>query len=140
MLPMLSRMRKDSSGITGIETAIILLAFIMVSSVFAYTVLFAGILASAQGKAAIFSGLKASGRAMEIEGSVSAKSLSFTGESLGTGDGSTTLFTVANTPVVTGSQTVYLDAAPQTKTTDYTTVDLSSHVCSSAGSRRSSHD
>jgi len=87
MLPMLSRMRKDSNGITGIETAIILLAFIMVSSVFAYTVLFAGILASAQGKAAIFSGLKASGRAMEIEGSVSAKSLSFMGESLGTGDG-----------------------------------------------------
>jgi len=68
MLPMLSRMRKDSSGITGIETAIILLAFIMVSSVFAYTVLFAGILASAQGKAAIFSGLKVLAELWRLKG------------------------------------------------------------------------
>lgn len=122
MLVPLARLRKDSSGVTGLETAILLLAFVVVAAVFAYTVLSAGIFASDKGRAAIFAGLKASGGALVIAGGVTAKSLSFTGESLGTGDGSTTLFTAANTPVATGSETVYLDAAPQTRDTDYTIV------------------
>ncbi len=128
MLASLSRLRKESSGITGIETAIILLAFVVVSTVFAYTVLSAGILASSQGKSAIYSGVKAAGGALEIKGGVTAKSLSFTGESLGTGNGANQLFTVANAPVVTGSETVYLAGVPQTKTTDYTIVDLTGAV------------
>jgi flagellin-like protein len=119
----LSRLRKESSGITGIETAIILLAFVVVSTVFAYTVLSAGILASGQGKAAIFAGVKAAGGAMEIKGGVTAKSLSFTGENLGTGDGATTLFTSTNTPVATGTETVYLAGVPQTRDTNYTIVN-----------------
>jgi archaellin len=79
-----------------------MIAFIVVASVFAYTVLSAGILSSSQGKAAVFAGIKAAGGAMEIKGAVIAKSLSYTGESLGTGDGGTTLFITANSPVATG--------------------------------------
>jgi len=128
MLASLSRLRKESSGITGIETAIILLAFVVVSTVFAYTVLSAGILASSQGKSAIYSGLKTTDGAMEIRSGVIATSLSFMGESLGTGNGANKLFTVANVPVVTGSETVYWVGVPQTKTTDYTIVDLTGAV------------
>lgn len=116
----LSTLRKDSAGITGLETAIIMIAFIVVASVFAYTVLSAGILSSSQGRAAVYVGIKAAGGAMEIKGSVIAKSLSYTGESLGTGDGSTTLFTTANNPVATGSETVYLAGSPQSRDTNYT--------------------
>ncbi|HUV53535.1 MAG TPA: archaellin/type IV pilin N-terminal domain-containing protein, partial [Dehalococcoidia bacterium] len=39
-------MRRDERGITGLETAIILIAFVVVASVFAYTVLSAGIFSS----------------------------------------------------------------------------------------------
>jgi flagellin FlaB len=124
MLPMLSRLRTECHGITGIETVIIMIAFIVVASVFAYTVLSAGILSSSQGKAAVFAGIKAAGGAMEIKGAVIAKSLSYTGESLGTGDGSTTLFITANSPVATGSERYILvdRHKPGTPTTPSPTV------------------
>ncbi len=52
-----------------------------------------------------------------------------TGESLGTGDGAATVFgPTANAPIVADSQTVYLDAAPQTEVTDYTIVDSTDTV------------
>lgn len=123
MLRRLSLLRRDASGITGVETAIIMLAFVVVASVFAYTVLSAGILSSSQGKDAVLQGVKAAGGAMEIKGGVIAKSLSYTGEALGTGDGSTTQFTAANTPVASGSETVYLAGSPQTRDTNYTIVN-----------------
>jgi archaeal flagellin FlaB len=40
------QLRSDERGITGLETAIILIAFIVVASVFAYTVLTAGVFSS----------------------------------------------------------------------------------------------
>jgi archaeal flagellin FlaB len=39
----LMRLHRSQRGITGLETAIILIAFVVVASVFAYTVLSAGI-------------------------------------------------------------------------------------------------
>ena len=47
---MMKRLGRDQRGITGLETAIILIAFIVVASVFAYTVLSAGIFSSEKGK------------------------------------------------------------------------------------------
>ncbi len=61
MLEPLERLRGDSRGITGLETAIILIAFVVVASVFAYTVLSAGIFSSEKGKEAVHSGLKQTG-------------------------------------------------------------------------------
>ena len=39
-------LHRDERGITGLETAIILIAFVVVASVFAYSVLSAGIFSS----------------------------------------------------------------------------------------------
>lgn len=46
-------MSRDQRGITGLETAIILIAFVVVASVFAYTVLTAGIFASQKSNEAV---------------------------------------------------------------------------------------
>ncbi|MCL0070028.1 hypothetical protein M1N85_04950 [Dehalococcoidia bacterium] len=53
-----SQMHNEQKGITGLETAIILIAFVVVASVFAYTVLTAGIFAAERGEEAVHAGLE----------------------------------------------------------------------------------
>ena len=65
-------LRRDERGITGLETAIILIAFVVVASVFAYTVLSAGIFSSQKGQEAVYAGLSEARATMEIKGSVFA--------------------------------------------------------------------
>ena len=75
MLKALERLRrghKDEKGITGLETAIILIAFVVVASVFAYTVLSAGIFSAEKAKEAVFEGLDKVRSTMEPIGSVYA--------------------------------------------------------------------
>ena len=48
---------RDQRGVTGLETAIILIAFVVVASVFAFTVLSTGIFSVAKGKETSHSGL-----------------------------------------------------------------------------------
>ncbi|MCS7206865.1 MAG: hypothetical protein NZ951_02885, partial [Dehalococcoidia bacterium] len=55
-----------------LETAIILIAFVVVASVFAYTVLSAGIFSSERGKEAVHAGLKQARGSLEIVGGVIA--------------------------------------------------------------------
>ena len=69
----LSDVRHGQKGITGLETAIILIAFVVVASVFAYTVLSAGIFSSEKGKEAIYEGLESARSSLVIVGSVVAK-------------------------------------------------------------------
>ena len=59
-------LRRDERGITGLETAIILIAFVVVASVFAYTVLSAGIFSSQKGQEAVYAGLSEARATMEI--------------------------------------------------------------------------
>jgi flagellin FlaB len=59
-------------GITGLETAIILIAFVTVASVLAYSVLSAGIFSSEKGKAAVYKGLDQASASMELRGNVLA--------------------------------------------------------------------
>ena len=68
----LKRLRTIQQGITGLETAIILIAFVVVSSVFAYTVLSAGLFSSEKAKEAVYSGLEGTRSSMVIEGGVYA--------------------------------------------------------------------
>ncbi|MDY6917473.1 MAG: archaellin/type IV pilin N-terminal domain-containing protein [Chloroflexota bacterium] len=63
---------RDERGITGLETAIILIAFIMVASVFAYVVLSAGLFSSQQAKEAIYEGLEQSESTIALKGDVLA--------------------------------------------------------------------
>ena len=65
-------LRRDERGITGLETAIILIAFVVVASVFAYTVLSAGIFSSQKGQEAVYAGLEEARASMSVKGSMFA--------------------------------------------------------------------
>ncbi len=71
-----NKLHRKQQGITGLETAIILIAFVVVASVFAYTVLSAGIFSAEKGKEAINSGLETARSAMSVSGSVYVKDTS----------------------------------------------------------------
>jgi len=71
---------RDEKGITGLETAIILIAFVVVASVFAYSVLSAGIFSSQKGQEAIYAGLAETRATMELKGSVYAFGNTTTGK------------------------------------------------------------
>jgi archaeal flagellin FlaB len=57
-------------GMTGLETAIILIAFVTVASVLAYSVLSAGIFSAEKGKETVYSGLESAQSSLEIKGAV----------------------------------------------------------------------
>lgn len=68
-----NRFRSEQKGITGLETAIILIAFVVVASVFAYTILSAGIYSSEKGKEAIHSGLSTARASIQLSGPILAR-------------------------------------------------------------------
>ena len=59
-------------GITGLETAIILIAFVVVASVFAFTVLSTGIFSSERSKETVFAGIEEAQSTLEPRGSLIA--------------------------------------------------------------------
>jgi len=60
----------DERGITGLETAIILIAFVVVATVFAFVVLTTGIFSSERGKETVFAGLAKARGTLEVRGGV----------------------------------------------------------------------
>ncbi|NLE09505.1 MAG: hypothetical protein GX631_09665 [Dehalococcoidales bacterium] len=60
----------SEKGMTGLETAIILIAFVTVASVLAYSVLSAGIFSAEKGKETVYSGLQSAQASTEVHGSV----------------------------------------------------------------------
>jgi flagellin FlaB len=73
MTQTLQQIQRDQRGITGLETAIIMISFVVVASVFAYTVLSAGLFSSEKGKAAVYAGIDNARSSMSLSGSVVAK-------------------------------------------------------------------
>jgi flagellin FlaB len=69
-LKAIAKIHEGQKGISGLETAIILIAFVTVASVLAYSVLSAGIFSAEQGQAAVYAGLEGAQSTMEIKGSV----------------------------------------------------------------------
>lgn len=67
------RVTKDQRGVTGLETAIVLIAFVVVSSVFAYSVLNTGLSSADMGKESIQSGLVQTRSTLESRGGVIAQ-------------------------------------------------------------------
>jgi flagellin-like protein len=63
---------KNQKGITGLETAIILIAFVVVAAVFAYTVLSAGLFSTQKSQEAVYSGLKETQNTIDLKGAVTA--------------------------------------------------------------------
>ncbi len=72
---LLQRIWREEKGITGLETAIILIAFVVVAAVFAYTVLSAGLFSTQQSQQAVYSGLEEAQNALEIKGAVISEGL-----------------------------------------------------------------
>ncbi len=66
----LKNMHRGQEGMTGLETAIILIAFVTVASVLAYSVLSAGLFSAERGKTTVYQGLEQAQATMEIMGSV----------------------------------------------------------------------
>jgi len=63
---------KHEKGITGLETAIILIAFVVVAAVFAYTALSAGLFSTQKAQEAVYSGLQEAQSTLEMKGGVIA--------------------------------------------------------------------
>ena len=63
---------RDQRGITGLETAIVLIAFVVVASVFAFTVLSTGLFASDKARDTINAGVTQARGTMELRGAVLA--------------------------------------------------------------------
>ena len=81
---------KNESGVTALETAIILIAFVVVAAVFAFTILSAGTYSTEQSREAIYAGLEEVQGSVEIRGSVIAYGITATDRITGV------VFTVAN--------------------------------------------
>ena len=65
---------RGQRGMTGLETAIILIAFVTVAALFGYAVLSAGLFSAERGKETIYAGLQQAKANMEISGSVIVQS------------------------------------------------------------------
>jgi len=80
----MNRWMKEESGITALETAIILIAFVVVAAVFAYTALSAGLFATQKSQEAIYSGLQEVESTLALRGGVIIyKGSSDIGDSIG---------------------------------------------------------
>ena len=73
------KLASDQRGITGLETAIVLIAFVVVSSVFAFAALSTGLFSSDKAKETHAAGLAESRGTLELKGSVVAKVSGTTG-------------------------------------------------------------
>ena len=65
-----SSLHKKEEGITGLETAIILIAFVIVASVFAFVVLSTGLFSADRGKETVFAGLDKARGNLEVRGAI----------------------------------------------------------------------
>ena len=106
------RALRDERGITGLETAIILIAFVVVAAVFAFVVLSTGLFSSERGKEAVYAGLAKTRGTMELSSSVIAAS---NGASVTTIDFDMTL--------AAGGDSVNLDPAAATNRTVISYID-----------------
>lgn len=67
-----ARRLRQEQGITGLETAIILIAFVVVAAVFAFVVLSTGLFSSERSKEAVYAGLSKTRGTMELSSGVVA--------------------------------------------------------------------
>ena len=68
-----SRFHKEKSGITGLETAIVLIAFVVVAAVFAFTVLTTGLFTSEKAKETALAGVATTSSSLVVKGNVIAQ-------------------------------------------------------------------
>jgi len=75
----LFRLFNREDGITGLETAIILIAFVIVASVFAFVVLSTGLFSAERGKETVFAGLEKARGNLEVRGALTVTDVDING-------------------------------------------------------------
>lgn len=80
-------LRGKVKGITGLETAIILIAFVIVASVFAFAVMNMGLLTTQKAGSTVESGMKQASSALQLAGSVIAYDGLYDGSTFNTSSG-----------------------------------------------------
>jgi len=68
----ISRFHNEKSGITGLETAIVLIAFVVVAAVFAFTVLTTGLFTSEKAKETALAGVATTSSSLTVKGNIIA--------------------------------------------------------------------
>jgi flagellin FlaB len=129
LLGTLRRVHREERGITGLETAIILIAFVVVATIFAFVVLTTGIFSSERGKETVYAGLQKARGTMEVRGGIVA---SATGSPLAVDKISFAVATTAGgesiplDPAATNNRTViaYRDATTIDDDVTYTVTDI----------------
>ena len=113
----LARKGREERGITGLETAIVLIAFVVVAAVFAFVVLSTGLFSSERGKETVYAGLAKTRGSMELTGGV-------------IGSSNTTQLTAItfDLTLAAGGDQVNLNATDTTNRTVISYADADNHV------------
>ena len=109
-------------GITGLETAIILIAFVIVASVFAFVVLSTGLFSAERGKETVFAGLEKARGNLEVRGALTVTDLNTDG-AIDTNDE-----IVFNVALAAGGFPIALDPAAYTNTVVVNWIDAQDRV------------
>ena len=106
------RRGREERGITGLETAIVLIAFVVVAAVFSFVVLSTGLFSSERGKETVYAGLAKTRGSMELTGGVIA-----------TSDGTQVTDLTLGLTLAAGGDSVNLDATDTTNRTVISYID-----------------
>jgi len=109
-------------GITGLETAIILIAFVIVASVFAFVVLSTGLFSAERGKETVFAGLEKARGNLEVRGALTVADI----DTNGTIDSADEI--VFNVALAAGGFPISLDPAAYTNTVVVNWIDAQDRI------------
>ncbi len=112
-----TRRTREEHGVTGLETAIILIAFVVVAAVFAFVVLSTGLFSSERGKEAVYAGLAKTRGTMELSSGVIA-----------TSNGTKITKLTFDVALAAGGDSVNLDPAATTNRTVISYIDTTTTV------------
>ena len=113
-------------GITGLETAIILIAFVIVASVFAFVVLSTGLFSAERGKETVFAGLEKARGNLEVRGALTVIDADSNG-AIGSTDE-----IVFNVALAAGGFPISLDPAAYTNTVVINWIDAQDRIADTA--------
>lgn len=118
----IQQLHNHEDGITGLETAIILMSFVIVAAVFAFVVLGTGLFSSDRGKETIFAGIDKASGGIEVKGAVTVIDVN-TDSAITAAGNDTITFTAGNTA---GGSPVNMDEGAGSQRTVINYVDADS--------------
>ena len=118
----LFRLFNREDGITGLETAIILIAFVIVASVFAFVVLSTGLFSAERGKETVFAGLEKARGNLEVRGALTVADIDTDGAIDSTDE------IVFNVALAAGGFPISLNPAAYTNTVVVNWIDAQDRV------------